>query len=75
MDWTPPLSHRVSSSAGDDKKVMVWDAWSWKERAQAKLFAKGSPDSLASSPRAGAATGPEPSMLIVSGERAAVWGM
>ena len=69
------LSQEVSLSAGDDKKVAVWEAWTWKERAQAKPFAKGAPDSLASSPRAGAATGPEPGMLAVSGERAAVWGL
>ena len=55
--------------------MAVWEAWSWKERAQAKLFAKGSADALASSMRAGAATGSEPSILVISGERAAVWGM
>jgi len=61
--------------AGDDKKVAVWDAWAWKERSQAKLFAKGSADALASSMRAGAATGSEHSILVISGERAAVWGL
>lgn len=55
--------------------MAVWEAWSWKERAQAKLFAKGCADALASSARAGAATGSQPSILVVSGERAAVWGM
>ncbi len=62
-------------SAGDDKRVAVWDAWAWKERSQAKLFAKGSADALASSMRAGAATGSEHSILVISGERAAVWGL
>lgn len=53
----------------------MWEAWSWKERSQARLFAKGTVDSLACSFRAGAATGSEPGILLISGERAAVWGM
>ena len=60
---------------GDDRKVALWEAWSWKERSQARLFAKGTVDSLACSFRAGAATGSEPGILLISGERAAVWGM
>jgi hypothetical protein len=61
--------------AGDDKRVAVWDAWTWKEQGRARPLPKGAIDALAFSPRAGAATGAEPCVLLASGERAAVWGM
>lgn len=60
---------------GDDKRIAVWEAWTWKEGARTKPFAKGAADSLAFSPRAGAATGAEPCIILSSGERAALWGL
>ena len=55
--------------------MAVWEAWSWKEQARTKPLAKGGADSLCFSPRAGAATGAEPCIMMASGERPAVWGM
>ncbi|BDA49478.1 hypothetical protein COCOBI_14-0960 [Coccomyxa sp. Obi] len=62
-------------TSGDDKRVAVWEAWTWKEGARTRPFAKGAADSLAFSPRAGAATGAEPCIVLSSGERAALWGL
>lgn len=60
---------------GDDKRVAVWAAWIWKEEARTRPFVKGAADSFAFSPRAGAATGAEPCIVLASGERAALWGL
>ena len=69
------VSQLRPSSAGEDKRVAVWEAWSWKEQGRSKPFVKGGADSLCFSPRAGAATGAEPCIMLASGERPAVWGM
>ena len=60
---------------GDDKRVAAWAAWTWKEEARTRPFVKGAADSFAFSPRAGAATGAEPCIVLASGERAALWGL
>ncbi len=73
MQCTP--AQPVPQFAGEDKRVAVWEAWSWKEQGRAKPLAKGGADSLCISARAGAATGAEPCVLLASGERPAVWGM
>lgn len=65
----------TSAIAGDDKRVAVWEAWTWKEEARMRPFPKGAADAVAFSPRAGAALGVDPCILLASGERAAVWGL
>ncbi|KAK9807986.1 hypothetical protein WJX73_010745 [Symbiochloris irregularis] len=72
---SPDVGHLYLMTAGEDKRVAVWDAATWKEVARAKPLAKGVCNSMACSPRAGACCGGEPSMLLVSGERPCVWGM
>ena len=55
--------------------MAVWEVGSWKEVARTRPLARGAADALAVSGRAGAPTGAQPSVLLVSGERAAVWGL
>ena len=55
--------------------MAVWEVGSWKEVARTRPLARGAADALAVSARAGAPTGAQPSVLLVSGERAAVWGL
>lgn len=66
---------RARARAGEDKRMAVWDAATWKELARTKPLARGAADALAVSARAGAPTGGHPSVLLASGERAAVWGL
>ena len=61
--------------AGKDGRTAVWEAWTWKEVVRTKPLAKGAADAVAYSPRAGAASGVEPSIMLISGERPAIWGM
>lgn len=55
--------------------MAVWEVGSWREVARTRPLARGAADALAVSARAGAPTGAQPSVLLVSGERAAVWGL
>ena len=55
--------------------MAVWEVGTWKEVARTKPLARGAADALAVSARAGAPTGTQPSVLLVSGERAAVWAL
>ncbi|KAK9822211.1 hypothetical protein WJX81_006190 [Elliptochloris bilobata] len=62
-------------TSGEDKRVAVWEVGSWKEVARTRPLARGAADALAVSARAGAPTGAQPSVLLASGERAAIWGL
>ncbi len=55
--------------------MAVWEVGSWKEVARTKPLARGAAEALAVSARAGAPTGAQPSVLLASGERAAVWAL
>mmetsp|Transcript_12197 Transcript_12197/g.36597 ORF Transcript_12197/g.36597 Transcript_12197/m.36597 type:complete len:1238 (-) Transcript_12197:225-3938(-) len=68
----PPIK---LATAGEDKKVLLWDTDKWKLISSIRALPKGNVDALMFSCHGSAAFGEEPCLLLASQERPALWGL